>query len=53
MTSFEDEGAREEEPVPVVSSGDLFQGDREIWLEYAGERFLLGITQAGKMMMTK
>lgn len=38
---------------PRLSSGDLFRGRREIVILHAGHEYLLRITKADKLILTK
>jgi hemin uptake protein HemP len=37
----------------LVSSEELMQGRRELWIEHAGEIYRLRITSNGKLYLTK
>ncbi len=37
----------------VVSTKDLLDGARRIWIEHAAERYLLQVTRSGKLILTK
>ena len=38
---------------PTLSSADLFRGGREIVIRHGGLEYRLGITRAGKLILTK
>ena len=40
-------------PTKIVSTLDLFQGQREICIEHDGERYKLRITRRGKLILQK
>lgn len=44
--------ASEESP-KVVQTQELFQGEREIYIEHEGERYRLRITRRGKLILQK
>jgi hemin uptake protein HemP len=37
----------------IVSSQDLLQGRRELWIEHGDEMYRLRLTRAGKLYLTK
>lgn len=37
----------------VISSNDLLQGNREVLIEHAGERYRLLLTRNGKLLLQK
>ena len=37
----------------VVTSEELFEGNRELWIEHAGELYRLRITARGNLYLTK
>lgn len=37
----------------VVAATELFQGSREIWIEYLGERYRLRITRRNRLILQK
>jgi hemin uptake protein HemP len=37
----------------VVTSEELFEGNRELWIEHAGEMYRLRITTKGNLYLTK
>jgi hemin uptake protein HemP len=42
------------EPRPrVIDAKELFQGDREVWLELTGVRYRLRITRRNKLILQK
>ncbi len=46
-------------PVPagprprIVNAEELFAGEREVWIEWAGVRYRLRITRRGKLILQK
>ncbi len=40
-------------PVPVIQAEALFGDNREIWIEYHGERYRMRITRRGKLILQK
>ncbi|MCA9100781.1 MAG: hemin uptake protein HemP [Planctomycetales bacterium] len=38
---------------PVVSSAQLLQGHRELWIEHNGELYRLRVTSRGNLYLTK
>ena len=59
MASIEDrdderaqEGTRTKSP-RVVRAEDLFDGDHEIWIDHAGDRYRLRITRRNKLILQK
>jgi hemin uptake protein HemP len=40
-------------PARVVSSEEVFRGEREIWIEHAGVRYRLRITRRNKLILQK
>ena len=59
MASTEDPGderAQEDArpTVPrIVRAEDLFDGDQEIWIDHAGDRYRLRITRRNKLILQK
>lgn len=59
MTKHQDE--REQSPKPVegdnrprlIHADDLFQGNREIWIELQGVRYRLRITRRHRLILQK
>lgn len=50
--------AREPQEAPkpaerVVSTRELLGGAHRVWIEHATERYLLQVTRAGKLILTK
>jgi hemin uptake protein HemP len=41
------------QPPAVIDAGKLFQGSREVWIEYAGVRYRLRITRRGRLILQK
>ncbi|MCS6975957.1 MAG: hemin uptake protein HemP [Gemmatales bacterium] len=41
------------EPVPVMTSQQIFRGQREIVIEHAGVRYRLRITRRNKLILQK
>ncbi len=37
----------------VIEAGELFQGEREIWIEHEGVRYRLRITRRNKLILQK
>ena len=37
----------------IVSSHELLQGSRELWIEHEGEMYRLRLTAGGKLYLTK
>jgi hemin uptake protein HemP len=37
----------------IMSSDELLQGRREIWIEHRGEMYRLRLTSSGKLCLTK
>lgn len=37
----------------ILTSQELFQGHRELWIEHAGEMYRLRITARGNLYLTK
>ncbi|MCS6866230.1 MAG: hemin uptake protein HemP [Gemmataceae bacterium] len=37
----------------VVNAEELFAGEREVWIEWAGVRYRLRITRRGKLILQK
>jgi hemin uptake protein HemP len=44
---------RSEKPPRVIDAGDLFQGEREVWVELSGVRYRLRITRRNKLILQK
>jgi hemin uptake protein HemP len=44
---------RPEQSPRVIDAEDLFQGDREVWLEHTGVRYRLRITRRNKLILQK
>lgn len=42
-----------DEPARVVGTAELFQGNREIWIEHDGVRYRLRITRRNKLILQK
>jgi hemin uptake protein HemP len=42
-----------DKPPAVLDAGKLFQGSREVWIEYAGVRYRLRITRRNKLILQK
>lgn len=42
-----------EPPTVTLTSEELFQGGREIWIEHRTEMYRLRITSRGKLILTK
>jgi hemin uptake protein HemP len=40
-------------PERVVSTRELLGDARRVWIEHAAERYLLQVTRAGKLILTK
>lgn len=38
---------------PLISAEQLFQGKREVWIEFEGERYRLRITRRNKLILQK
>lgn len=38
---------------PVVPSSRLFGGARTVWIDHAGQRYMLRITRENKLILTK
>jgi hemin uptake protein HemP len=47
------EKAGERELPRTVSSQELLQGDRELWIEHEGQLYRLRVTSRGKLYLTK
>jgi hemin uptake protein HemP len=39
--------------LPVIAAEQLFKGEREIFIDHAGERYRLRITRRGKLILQK
>ena len=37
----------------VIPTGDLFRGEREVWIEHDGVRYRLRITRRNKLILQK
>nr|WP_081441593.1 hemin uptake protein HemP [Pirellula staleyi] len=37
----------------IVSSDELLEGSRELWIEHRGDMYRLRLTSAGKLYLTK
>lgn len=37
----------------IISSGELLEGQREVWIEHGNEMYRLRLTAAGKLYLTK
>jgi hemin uptake protein HemP len=59
MASTEDRGDEraQEDARPtaprIVRAEDLFDGDQEIWIDHAGDRYRLRITRRNKLILQK
>lgn len=42
-----------ESPLARITSGDIFQGRREVVIVHGGTEYRLHITKAGKLILTK
>jgi hemin uptake protein HemP len=50
----EKKGAAPRPPAPrTIDAQQLFQGDREVWIEHAGVRYRLRITRRNKLILQK
>jgi hemin uptake protein HemP len=50
----EQRGPSEPTVPPIrLDAEQLFAGQREIWIEYRGERYRLRITRRGRLILTK
>jgi hemin uptake protein HemP len=51
-------GAGQSPPQPkpderVVTTQELLAGGQRVWIQHAAERYLLQVTRAGKLILTK
>ena len=37
----------------VINAENLFAGEKEVWIDHAGERYRLRITRRGKLILQK
>jgi hemin uptake protein HemP len=46
---------RDDAPKPhrTLDARELFRGEREIWIEHAGVRYVLRITRRDRLILTK
>ena len=42
-----------QQPPRVIDADEIFQGDREVWIELAGVRYRLRITRRNKLILQK
>lgn len=59
----DDDSTRDSQPTPnpsaeerrprIVSSEELMQGRRELWIEHGDEMYRLRVTSSGKLYLTK
>ena len=48
----EDHGVRWTDP-PTHAADDLMRGGKQAWIEHSGQIYVLRITRAGKLILTK
>ena len=46
-------GASRNDPPHTISSNELLQGRRELWIEHEGQMYRLRVTSRGKLYLTK
>jgi hemin uptake protein HemP len=46
-------GNKRSDPAHTISSEELLQGRRELWIEHEGQMYRLRVTSRGKLYLTK
>jgi hemin uptake protein HemP len=53
LTSPQRQSQGERDRPRILSSDELFQGQRELWIEHQGEMYRLRVTSKGRLYLTK